>query len=234
MFLLYSKSQTKRLCFVAIVLITVLFLVNIVMIANGVWPLTKNSYWFINPNDQTNLYSAKEHSKEDKSSKYRQQDSQEHNGKATVEMIDMWQDDSVTDHKHPLPPEYKVVHIDFKGAPPKISFLRTLFPLIASAGANALLMEYEDMFPYHGTLRNLSAKNCYSKTDIKEINRIASQNKLEIIPLVQTFGHLEFVLKLEEFQHLRETADFPQEICPNHPEAMDLIREMLRQVIYQL
>ncbi|KAF4532890.1 hypothetical protein B566_EDAN001494 [Ephemera danica] len=145
-------------------------------------------------------------------------------------MVEMWQDDSTSEHKHSLPPEYRVVHLDFKGAPPKVSFLRTLFPLIAAAGANALLMEYEDMFPYHGVLRNLSAKNCYSKSDIKEINRIASQSKLEIIPLVQTFGHLEFVLKLEEFAHLRETYDFPQELCPNHPETMSLIREMLRQV----
>jgi hexosaminidase len=60
-----------------------------------------------------------------------------------------------------------VVHLDLKGAPPKINFFKTLFPLIAGAGANAVLMEYEDMFPFEGVLRNVSAKNAYSKEEVR-------------------------------------------------------------------
>jgi hexosaminidase len=114
----------------------------------------------------------------------------------------------------------------------QISYLRVLFPLIASAGANAILIEYEDMFPFVNNLRNASARNAYTRSDVQEINRLAVRSNLEVIPLVQTFGHLEFVLKLEEFRHYREMVDFPQEVCPNHPDVMTLIKDLLMQVYF--
>jgi hexosaminidase len=60
-----------------------------------------------------------------------------------------------------------VVHLDLKGAPPRMYFLRTLFHLIATAGANALLIEYEDMFPFEGILQNASARNAYSREEVR-------------------------------------------------------------------
>ena len=56
-------------------------------------------------------------------------------------------------------PRHRVVHLDLKGAPPKPSYFKSLFPLLQDAGATALLIEYEDMFPYWGRLKNISAKN---------------------------------------------------------------------------
>ena len=80
--------------------------------------------------------------------------------------------------------------MDFKGAPPKISYLREIFPLISKAGANALLIEYEDMFPYSGKIVNASALNAFTVNQIQEILEAAKLHQLEVIPLVQTFGHL--------------------------------------------
>ena len=42
----------------------------------------------------------------------------------------------------------------------------------------------------------------------------AQDNNLEVIPLVQTFGHMEFVLKHEQFRHLREIEMFPNSMMP--------------------
>lgn len=131
----------------------------------------------------------------------------------------------------PMPPTLRVVHLDFKGAPPKLSYLRALFPLIAAAGANALLIEYEDSFPYHGVLANASSEDAYTEAEIREILSEASRYALEVIPLVQTFGHLEFALKLPEFKRLRELEAFPQEICPSNPDAFLLVQELIRQVL---
>ncbi|XP_023341300.1 hexosaminidase D [Eurytemora carolleeae] len=98
-----------------------------------------------------------------------------------------------------IPPK-RVVHLDLKGAPPKISYLLQLLPMIKKAGGTDILIEYEDMFPHWGPLANLSALNAYSRKDVAELLSEADKQGLGVIPLVQTFGHLEFALKLEEFQ----------------------------------
>lgn len=104
----------------------------------------------------------------------------------------------------------KFVHLDLKGAAPKISYYEYLFPLLAKSGVSGVVIEYEDTFPFYGSLSNLSALNAYTRSDIEMLNLIADKNRLEIIPLVQTFGHLEYVLKLEEFKELREVPMYPQ------------------------
>lgn len=129
-----------------------------------------------------------------------------------------------------IPPR-RVVHLDMKGAPPKLSYLRQLIPLMASAGATDLLVEYEDMFPYWGPLHNISALNAYSKKDVESLLQLAADNKLGVIPLVQTFGHLEFVLKLEEFRGEREVPGFPQSMCPSQEAAWATVAAMVDQIM---
>ncbi|GBM82078.1 Hexosaminidase D [Araneus ventricosus] len=128
-------------------------------------------------------------------------------------------------------PPLRVVHFDLKGAPPKVSYFKQIFPLLKEAGANAILMEYEDMFPFSGSLAAVSAKNAYSREDVQTILNLAKTHHFEVIPLVQTFGHLEFALKLKEFRELREVDDFPQAICPSRNESFSLVENIIDQVM---
>ncbi|XP_045840685.1 hexosaminidase D isoform X2 [Meles meles] len=129
------------------------------------------------------------------------------------------------------PFKMRLVHLDLKGAPPKVSYLSEVFPLFHALGANGLLLEYEDMFPYEGRLRLLRAKHAYSPPEIREILHLATLNQLEVIPLVQTFGHMEFVLKHEALAHLREVALFPNTLNPHEAEALALVGAMVSQVM---
>ena len=128
-------------------------------------------------------------------------------------------------------PEYRVVHLDFKGATPSISYLKEIFPLLKKSGANTLLIEYEDTFPYWGKIVNASALNAFTVKQIQELLNAAKVHQLEVIPLVQTFGHMEHVLKLEEFQSLREVPNNPISICPTKDEAFPLVKEMIDQLM---
>lgn len=126
----------------------------------------------------------------------------------------------------------RIVHLDLKGAPPKMSYYPKLFALLRKLGATGILIEYEDMFPYNGTLlRNVPAYNAYSLRDIETINSLAKYNKLKVIPLIQTFGHLEFLLKLQEFKDYREVWNYPSSICPSYEKTLTLIQLMIEQII---
>lgn len=130
----------------------------------------------------------------------------------------------------PYVPNHRVVHLDLKGAPPKIGYLNRFFALVKNFGATAVLLEWEDMFPWENNLKNLAAKNAYSRKGAKEIIASARKSGLEVIPLIQTFGHLEFALKNQEFVHLREVPESPQALCPSLNASFEFIQDMLGQV----
>lgn len=135
-----------------------------------------------------------------------------------------------TDRPNYIPP-HRVVHFDLKGAPPKMSALIQLLPWLAGQGATAVLLEYEDMFPFKGRLASIAAKNHYSRKQIANLLAACRNNGLEVIPLVQTFGHLEFALKFERFSHLREVPELPQALCPSLNESLWFIHTMIDQVM---
>ena len=74
---------------------------------------------------------------------------------------------------------------------------------------------------------------CRRPQEVDDILSLASVNNLLVIPLIQTFGHLEHVLKLSEFQHLREEGRYPQALCPSFQDSIALVKEMIDQVFWQ-
>ncbi|NXF52971.1 HEXDC Hexosaminidase, partial [Oceanites oceanicus] len=125
----------------------------------------------------------------------------------------------------------RLVHLDLKGAAPRVSYLEQVFPLLSQLGANGILIEYEDMFPFKGELEILKSPYAYSEEDIERIQQLAELHRLEVVPLVQTFGHVEFILKHEKYQHLREVERFPNSFNPHVPDTLALLKSILSQVI---
>lgn len=76
-------------------------------------------------------------------------------------------------------------------------YVLQLFKTFREWGATGLLIEWEDTFPYDGELidiGSLHSQQAYSFGDVNQILSLAEKNNLIVIPLVQTFGHLEVCL----------------------------------------
>uniref|UniRef100_A0A3B5L699 beta-N-acetylhexosaminidase n=1 Tax=Xiphophorus couchianus TaxID=32473 RepID=A0A3B5L699_9TELE len=132
----------------------------------------------------------------------------------------------------PWPKGKKLVHLDLKGAPPRVEYLHRLIELFSRLGVDGLLVEYEDMFPYEGELQLLqaTAQPAY-REQVLSIQESAKARGMEVIPLVQTFGHMEFVLKHRPLWHLREVPHCVGTLNPHKEEGVKLVMEMLRQVV---
>ncbi|WKY09601.1 hypothetical protein Q1695_002172 [Nippostrongylus brasiliensis] len=124
-----------------------------------------------------------------------------------------------------------IVHFDLKGAPPRINYFIDLLHFVAQIGATGILIEWEDMFPWSGKLEMVRSTNAYTVAEVKRILQTAKNLNLDVIPLVQTFGHMEWLLKYERFRKFRENDKFPQVICVGNKEAVDLVKEAIKQVV---
>ncbi|MDA0991615.1 MAG: beta-N-acetylhexosaminidase [Verrucomicrobia bacterium] len=127
--------------------------------------------------------------------------------------------------------QQKLVHLDFKGAPPKVAYLCDLFPRLKAWGATGVCLEWEDMLPFEGPIAVIRNAVAYSRDEVDRLLTAARKSELSVVPLVQTFGHLEFMLRHDEFAGYREDPSSTADLCPFHPGAGDLIRAYIDQVI---
>ncbi|MCL2647251.1 MAG: family 20 glycosylhydrolase [Phycisphaerales bacterium] len=122
------------------------------------------------------------------------------------------------------------IHLDLKGVPPTPRRLIELLPIFAAAGYNAILVEWEDMFPWavDPRFRNATA---YTPQEVARFHQAAHEHNLEIIPLVQCLGHMETPLQFLEYAHLREVPHRSDGLNPLAPGARELVEKMIDDVL---
>lgn len=123
------------------------------------------------------------------------------------------------------------VHIDFKGLPLTPSYLLARFAELHDAGASGVVLEWEDCLPLSGSLAGYASAHAYTAAEVQQIVAGAEEMGLSVVPLVQTLGHVEFLLKHESCAALREDALDYGTLCPSHHEAVALVAELLKQVM---
>jgi hypothetical protein len=122
-------------------------------------------------------------------------------------------------------------HLDFKGVMFKPGYLPTLIDDLASQGVNAVLVEYETTFPFEGMDVSDDPATVLKLSDIKKLNSRAAARGMQVIPLVQCLGHLEYVLNKRKYRNLAIPHKFYDTIDPTNPKAVGLVVEMLEQVV---
>ena len=103
------------------------------------------------------------------------------------------------------------IHVDLKCLAPTPAALRNDIAGWADAGATGVVFEWENMFPYPG-FEDAVRGDAYTPEDVTEILDCCRSHGLSPVPLVQTFGHVEWFLSHKAHGSLREFPDSAQQI----------------------
>ncbi|WP_173112862.1 hypothetical protein [Paenibacillus qinlingensis] len=79
-----------------------------------------------------------------------------------------------------------------------MSYVKETIERLAHLRINTLLIEYEDQFPYQN-LPYIHHPNGFTQQDIREMLATAEQFGMEVIPFIQSLGHVDFVLKHDAY-----------------------------------
>lgn len=110
--------------------------------------------------------------------------------------------------------------------------MKEFIPFAKKAGATGVLIEYEDYFPYTGELEAIGNQNRYTKSELTKLLELLKENGMSVIPLVQTYGHLEYALKLKQFAYLREVTEHFQVVSPCLNDTYEkLVFRMIDQIL---
>jgi hexosaminidase len=122
------------------------------------------------------------------------------------------------------------VHLDLKGCPPTFARLLDLLNVIAAARYNAVLVEWEDQFPWTVDAR-FRSPTAYTPDQVRRFHGAAAGHGIEVIPLVTCLGHMETPLSLPEYAPLREVPHRSDVLNPLADGAGKLIAAMVDDVL---
>ena len=119
-------------------------------------------------------------------------------------------------------------YLDLRGVFPKFENLLGYVEEMARYKLNTLVIEYEDKLP------RARAEFCHPTQALSagqhaRLLKTAHDNFIEIIPLQQSFGHLEYALKLPAYERLRELPEAPGELCPLREGAFELAASLIEE-----
>lgn len=116
----------------------------------------------------------------------------------------------------------KGFHLDLRIQVMTPEALRDFAKELAGFGINTLVMEWEATYPYekHATISN---KLSYSRAEITAFIDYCARLGIDVIPLQQTFGHVEYILRNDRYNVLKEDRKDISQLCPLETEADSLL-----------
>ena len=107
----------------------------------------------------------------------------------------------------------KAFHLDMRIQVMTMAALKTFVQQLHHGGINTLIMEYEATYPYekHPLIAN---RRAYTKPEIQDFIAYCGKLNIDVIPLQQSFGHVEYILRHYRYKTLREDNKALSQVCP--------------------
>ncbi|MBW2149529.1 MAG: family 20 glycosylhydrolase, partial [Deltaproteobacteria bacterium] len=131
--------------------------------------------------------------------------------------------------------KYFGVMLDSARLTERHSFYFDLVPYLAKWGYNTIWWHFTDdqgcslefeMRP------ELSGKGAFSKQEIKELISCAQDHGIEVIPELESFGHMGYITIHKEYSHLSDAVEGKHfgAICPSNPETLEILEDLIGEV----
>ncbi len=117
-------------------------------------------------------------------------------------------------------------HIDMNGGHYPLEYLETWIRQLAELGYDTILWEVENCIQWE-TCPGCVAPGAHSKADFKVLLKVANELGLRPIPLLQTIGHAEYVLKRDEYKFLAELPDNISQYCPSNTQLLPFLHRWI-------
>lgn len=107
----------------------------------------------------------------------------------------------------------KGFHIDLRIQVMTMDALKAFALKLSKQGINTIIMEWEGTYPFekHPLIPNRYA---YTKAEVTSFIKYCTDLKIDVIPLQQSFGHVEYILRNEKYKDLREDQKDFSQVCP--------------------
>lgn len=122
-------------------------------------------------------------------------------------------------------------HLDLRVQVMKMPALKKFAKQLHDGGMNTLIMEWEATYPFenHPLIPNQFA---YTREEVKEFVDYCEKLGIDVIPLQQSFGHVEYILRHYRYKNLREDQKDYSQINPlREEEAKALFKDLYTDMI---
>jgi hypothetical protein len=130
-----------------------------------------------------------------------------------------------------LPFEKYGMNLDLRVQVMSVERVLELIETMHSFEMNVLLIEWEATFPFH---RHATICNQYAYTaeEVSVILTACREAGIEVIPLQQCFGHVEYILMHNRYASLRENTRDLSQVCPLKADAaIEVFEEIFSELI---
>ncbi|CAM4355466.1 Glycosyl hydrolase family 20, catalytic domain [Pedobacter westerhofensis] len=94
-------------------------------------------------------------------------------------------------------------HLDLRIQAMPMPALRKLALQLSKSGINTLVMEWEGTYPFKDEPL-IPNRYAYTRTEVTSFIAYCSSLHIDVIPLQQSFGHVEYILRNPKYKELRE------------------------------
>ncbi|HEX9512303.1 MAG TPA: beta-N-acetylhexosaminidase [Puia sp.] len=104
-------------------------------------------------------------------------------------------------------------HLDLRVQVMTMEALKDFASKLGKSGINTLVMEWEGTYPFE---KNPLIPNryAYTKEEVVSFIKYCTSLGIDVIPLQQSFGHVEYILRHQRYKSLREDQKDYSQVCP--------------------